>query len=165
MIKTSLEQVAREAGGELVGEGSAEIESVSISTLCPADLFVAVKGEKTDGAFFIEEAYGKGFKAALTHSLDSSCPLPQILVENSVDALSSLAKANLEKRRQRPGFTEIALTGSVGKTTTKEMIASVLSEKYNTLKTSGNLNNEIGLPFTVCNLSVSLNILQKRYIV
>ena len=148
MIKTSLEQVAREAGGKLIGDGKAEIESVSISTLHPADLFVAVKGEKTDGALFIKEAYRKGFKAALTHALDSSCPIPQILVENSVDALSSLAKANLEKRRQRPGFTEIALTGSVGKTTTKDILSQIFSPFAPTVSNTGSFNNELGLPLT-----------------
>lgn len=148
MIKTSLEQVAREAGGELIGGKEAQIESVSISTLCPADLFVAVKGEKTDGSLFIKEAYEKGFKAALTHALDPSCPIPQILVEDSVEALSSLAKANLEKRRQNPGFTEIALTGSVGKTTTKDILFQLFSPFAPTVANSGSFNNELGLPLT-----------------
>ncbi|MBR4399492.1 MAG: UDP-N-acetylmuramoyl-tripeptide--D-alanyl-D-alanine ligase [Aeriscardovia sp.] len=149
MIKASLEEVARESGGRLEGgRGGVEIESVSISTLHPADLFVAVNGEKTDGALFIGEAFKKGFKAALTHAFDPSCPLPQIVVKDSVEALSSLAKANLEKRREKPGFTEIALTGSVGKTTTKDILFQLFSPFAPTVANTGSFNNELGLPLT-----------------
>ena len=149
MIKTSLEQVAREAGGELRGAGrGVEIESVSISTQSLADLFVAVKGEKTDGALFIGEAFKKGFKAALTHAFDLSCPMPQVVVKDSVEALSLLAKKNLEKRREQPGFTEIALTGSVGKTTTKDILFQLFSPFAPTAANTGSFNNELGLPLT-----------------
>ena len=149
MIKTSLEEIASLTGGEIAaGGGALEVESVSISSAVPADLFVAVKGEKTDGALFIGRAFENGFKAALTHSLDPSCPMPQILVKDSVEALSKLAKANLEKRRKKPGFTEIALTGSVGKTITKDILFQLFSPLAPTAANEGSFNNELGLPLT-----------------
>ncbi|MBR6440039.1 MAG: UDP-N-acetylmuramoyl-tripeptide--D-alanyl-D-alanine ligase [Aeriscardovia sp.] len=149
MIKTSLEEIARLTGGELLGGGGARlVESASISTLSPADLFIAVKGEKTDGALYIGKAFENGFKAALTHKADPSCPLPQILVKDSVAALSALAKANLHKRREKPGFCEIALTGSVGKTTTKDILFQLFSPFAPTAANEGSFNNELGLPLT-----------------
>lgn len=160
MIKVSLEEVARKLGGRLKGEGrGVEIESVSISTQSLADLFVAVKGEKTDGALYIKEAFKKGFKAALTHTFDSSCPIPQVIVENSVEALSLLAKFNLEKRREKPGFTEIALTGSVGKTTTKDILFRLFSPFAPTVANTGSFNNELGLPLTCLKVKSDTNFL------
>lgn len=149
MIKTSLEEIVRLTEGKLLG-GSGEVcvESASISTAAPADLFIAVRGEKTDGALFIAKAFENGFKAALTHAPDPLCPMPQIVVKDSVDALSKLAKANLEKRRERPGFTEIALTGSVGKTTTKDILFQLFSPFAPTAANEGSFNNELGLPLT-----------------
>lgn len=149
MIQASLEQIARVTGGRLKGEGrDTEIESVSISTRSPADLFVAVKGEKTDGALFMKDALEKGFKAVLTHSFDPLCPIAQVVVKDSIEALASLAKFNLERRREKPGFTEIALTGSVGKTTTKDILFQLFSPFASTVANSGSFNNELGLPLT-----------------
>ncbi|MBR6439911.1 MAG: UDP-N-acetylmuramoyl-tripeptide--D-alanyl-D-alanine ligase [Aeriscardovia sp.] len=149
MIKTSLEEITRLTGGELLGgAGRTLVGSVSISSAAPADLFVAVRGEKTDGALFIGKAFENGFKAALTHAPDPSCPMPQILVKDTVDALSKLAKANLERRREEPGFTEIALTGSVGKTTTKDILFQLFSPFAPTAANEGSFNNELGLPLT-----------------
>lgn len=113
------------------------------------DLFVAIRGENFDGHDFVCDAANRGASAALVERDIPGCPIPLIKVSDTIRGLQTLASG------YRAEFNPhvVGVTGSVGKTTTKEMIASVLSEKYNTLKTIGNLNNEIGLPFTVCNLS------------
>lgn len=114
----------------------------------PGDLFVAIRGENFDGHDFVNLAAESGAVAALVEREIPNCPIPTLRIEDTVRGLQAIA------RGYRSEFSPhvVGVTGSVGKTTTKEMIASVLSEKYNTLKTIGNYNNEIGLPFTVCNL-------------
>lgn len=114
----------------------------------PGDLFVAIRGEKFDGHDFAKSAAAHGAVAILADREIADCPVPVLRVEDTVRGLQAIA------RGYRKEFSPhvVGVTGSVGKTTTKEMIASVLSQKYFTLKTEGNLNNEIGLPFTVCNL-------------
>jgi len=103
-------------------------------------LFVPLVGENFDGHDYIDMALQKGAAYALTER-DG----PGIKVENTLKALQDLAVY----ARNRFTGAVVAITGSAGKTTTKEMVASVLSQKYNTLKTQGNLNNHIGLPLTL----------------
>lgn len=112
------------------------------------DLFVAIRGEKFDGHDFAASAVENGAVAVLCER-ELEVDVPCLVVEDSIRGLQAIASG------YRAEFFPkvVGVTGSVGKTTTKEMIASVLSEKYNTLKTEGNLNNEIGLPFTVLNLN------------
>lgn len=122
-----------------------EKDNRSIKT---GDLFVAIRGEKFDGHNFAASAVENGAVAVLCER-ELEVGVPCLVVEDSIRGLQAIA------RGYRAEFSPkvVGVTGSVGKTTTKEMIASVLSEKYNTLKTEGNLNNEIGLPFTVLNLN------------
>ena len=112
-------------------------------------IFIALKGEKFDGNDFINEAFEKGAKACIA---DKRAKLKDhknlILVEDTGKALLNLANYY----RSLFSTKIVAITGSVGKTTTKEMIASVLEEDYKTLKTKGNLNNLIGLPKTLFEL-------------
>jgi len=114
----------------------------------PGDLFVCIPGENFDGHDFAAAAREKGAAAALV-SREINVDIPQIKVPDTVLGLQKIA----EGYRKEFDIPVVGVTGSVGKTTTKEMIACVLSEKYNTHKTSGNLNNEIGLPFTVLELN------------
>lgn len=110
-------------------------------------LFVPIKGERVDGHDFIENVFAQGALVTLSEKkLDGKHPY--VLVESSLQAIKDLAEFYL-KQLQIP---VVGVTGSVGKTSTKEMIASVLKQKYNTLKTDGNFNNEIGLPLTVFRL-------------
>lgn len=122
-----------------------EITDISTDTrnLKEGCLFVAISGERFDGHNFIPDALKAGAAAAVSEKEITGCPC--ILVENTRKAYLELASYYRKK------FSPIlvGVTGSVGKTTTKEMIALVLSEKYNCLKTIGNLNNEIGLPKTL----------------
>lgn len=113
-------------------------------------LFVPIVGERFDGHDFLLQAIEHGAIAALwqiDRSLPAEIPegFPVFLVEDTVDGLQHMAKRYLQTITP----TVIAVTGSNGKTTTKDMIACVLSKKFNTHKTAGNLNNHIGLPLTV----------------
>lgn len=125
-------------------------------------LFVALPGERMDGHDFVQSAFDRGAKAALVteriHEMDiQACywqpgaPLAQaerlcIVVPDTLIALQAIARAH---RAGFPACRVIGITGSVGKTTTKELVAAVLRQRYVTLKSPGNRNNEIGLPLTV----------------
>jgi UDP-N-acetylmuramoyl-tripeptide--D-alanyl-D-alanine ligase len=108
-------------------------------------LFVALKGENFDANTFSKEALEKGAKYVIIDNPNYQIDERTLLVEDSLVALQELAKYH----RAYLGLPIIALTGSNGKTTTKELIHAVLSKKYNTLATNGNLNNHIGVPLTL----------------
>ncbi|WKB34915.1 UDP-N-acetylmuramoyl-tripeptide--D-alanyl-D-alanine ligase [Terrilactibacillus sp. S3-3] len=113
-------------------------------------LFVPIAGDRFNGHDFLLQAIENGAKAAMWRE---SMPLPDklpsgfplFLVKDTLEALQSLAKSYLREC----GPKVVAVTGSNGKTTTKDMIESVLSTVYKTYKTQGNLNNHIGLPLTI----------------
>lgn len=117
-------------------------------------VFVAIKGERVDGHDFVQKAAQLGAKAAIVEHavlLDKSVQnkIAQIVVKNSVEALGLLAKHNLVRRRAlNTPFSVIGITGSVGKTTTKDMLNALLSTLGNTVAPVGSFNNEIGLPLT-----------------
>ncbi len=111
----------------------------------PNCIFFALKGEKFDANAFAKEALEKGAKYVVIDNKDYFIDERTLLVENTLIALQELAKFHRLYLR----IPIIALTGSNGKTTTKELIHSVLSKKYNTLATIGNLNNHIGVPLTL----------------
>ncbi|MGB9976749.1 UDP-N-acetylmuramoyl-tripeptide--D-alanyl-D-alanine ligase [Thermovenabulum sp.] len=129
--------------------------SIDSRTINKGDLFIPIRGENHDGHDFIKEAFDKGAAASLCEeeSRDKVKDLaekefPIVLVKDSKIALLDLAGYY---RKQFP-VPFIAITGSVGKTTTKELTASILSTKYKVIKNEGNFNNEIGLPLTLFNL-------------
>jgi UDP-N-acetylmuramoyl-tripeptide--D-alanyl-D-alanine ligase len=146
-MKLLLSEIAKCLGVET--ECETVITSVSTDTrkIEKGSLFICLKGERFDAHDFIPQAAESG-AAAVVSEKDVECSVPVLKVESTHKALLDIAKM------YRKGFDipVVGLTGSVGKTTTKEMIYSVLSEKYNTLKTQGNLNNEIGLPTTLFSL-------------
>lgn len=111
-------------------------------------MFVAIKGEKVDANRFIPAAYEAGALCCMSEDTPQNMGEPYIQVESCLQALKDMAAYY---RTQYP-VKIIGVTGSVGKTTTKEMLASVLSEHYHTLKTQGNFNNEIGVPLTLFRL-------------
>jgi UDP-N-acetylmuramoyl-tripeptide--D-alanyl-D-alanine ligase len=116
-------------------------------------LFVALAGERVDGHEFVLDAVGHGARGAVVRRgwvAPSSVPagVALIRVEDPLAALQSMARW----WRARNDAQVVAITGSIGKTSTKEVVASVLSRRYNTLKSEGNLNNEIGLPLTLLRL-------------
>ncbi len=134
---------------KLVGFEDAEILSVSTDSrkISAGDLFVAIKGENFDGNDYVSSAFSLGAVAALTNKAPDNVPdgCAVIICDDTVAALGKLARAY----RHRINMKTVAITGSVGKTTTKEMIASVLSEKYNVIKTEGNLNTDIGVSLSL----------------
>ena len=111
-------------------------------------VFIATKGEKVDGHKFIPSVFEKGALAVICEELPQEIVGPCILVKDSFDALKKVAMFY----RQQLDLKVVGITGSVGKTSTKEFVAGVLSGKYNVWKTQGNFNNEIGLPLTVLQL-------------
>jgi UDP-N-acetylmuramoyl-tripeptide--D-alanyl-D-alanine ligase len=117
-------------------------------------MFVALQGESFDGHDFISAAVEKGAALVITQKVLAKESLPYIVVEDSLKALQDIAR--YYRRKFRIPF--IAVTGSSGKTTTKDMIASVLSQSFKVLKTEGNFNNAIGLPLTLLKLQDSHEI-------
>lgn len=118
------------------------------------DLYIAIKGENIDGNKFVEEAFEKGAIGALIDEQISEEIVKKysekviIKVENSVNAIQQIAKY----KRSLYDIPVVAITGSVGKTSTKDIIANVISQEYKVLKTEGNFNNHIGLPLTLLKL-------------
>ena len=111
-------------------------------------IFIATKGEKVDGHKFIPSVFEKGALAVICETVPEEITGPCIQVKDSFTALKQVAAFY----RQQLDLKVIGVTGSVGKTSTKEFVAGVLSAKYNVWKTQGNFNNEIGLPLTVLQL-------------
>ena len=123
--------------------------SIDTRTLRLGDLFIAIKGEKTDGHVFVKKAVEKGAAVCLVEHLVDYVPADkQIIVSNTLDALETLA----QYRRMRCSATVIGVTGSSGKTTTKEMIKACLSAQGKTHATAGNFNNQIGVPLTLATM-------------
>ena len=114
------------------------------------DLFVALPGEHHDGHDFIADAVARGARGVMAQRLPDELPaeVSFFKVANSLSALQRLAASSRTKYRVKV----IAITGSVGKTTCKELTAAILSRSYNVLKSEGNLNTEIGLPLTILRL-------------
>jgi len=128
--------------------------SIDSRTVAPEELFFAVRGERHDGHDFVAAALARGAVAAvvsraLVASLpDAALALPLLIAENPLTALQSLA-AHV---RRRWGRTVVAVTGSAGKTTTKEAIAAALGARFRVLKSHGNLNNAFGMPLQLLRL-------------
>lgn len=112
-------------------------------------IFIATKGERVDGHDFIPQVMKKGALAVVCEKAPEDEGIPYILVADSFQALKDIA----EYYRKQLSVKVVGITGSVGKTSTKEFIAGVLSEKYKVLKTEGNFNNEVGLPLTVLRIN------------
>ncbi len=143
--------------------------AVDSRLVIPGSLFVAIPGEQVDGHDFIEEAFKRGASFALiqkdvpasfqtldlrgAQSVPADTPIDLeshlcLRVDNTVSALQQIARF----WRRKLNLRVVGITGSVGKSTTKEMIAEVLGTRYRTLRSPGNLNNEIGLPLTILKL-------------
>jgi UDP-N-acetylmuramoyl-tripeptide--D-alanyl-D-alanine ligase len=150
MEPLSMREVLKATGGRLVkgdAEGSVAGVSTDSRTIKPGELFVCLIGDRFDGHDFIHQAAQKGAKAVLIQRNIDWIPenVSVIEVDNTLAALERLAGYY----RRKFNIPVVAVTGSTGKTTTKDMICNVLSAHYSVLKTEGNLNNEIGLPLTL----------------
>lgn len=151
MKNMTLEKLALVTGGTLVNgahenckkeAGGVYLDSRQVQA---GDIFIATKGERVDGHSFIPGVAEKGALGVICEKEQPELTLPYIMVEDSFTALKMVG----EYYRTQLDIKVVGITGSVGKTSTKEFIAGVLSQKYNVLKTQGNFNNEIGVPLTI----------------
>lgn len=153
MKHMTLREITASCGGTYFGDSESaakEVSSVVIDSrkVTRDSLFVAIRGARVDGHTFIPQTIEAGALCALSEEPLGEVTFPYILVDSCTQALKDLA----EHYRKSLDIKVVGISGSVGKTSTKEMIASVLSQKYNVLKTEGNFNNEIGVPLTIFNL-------------
>jgi UDP-N-acetylmuramoyl-tripeptide--D-alanyl-D-alanine ligase len=150
-MKRTLQDAARVVGGELIGEDRPfGCVSTDSRTLKPGALFVGLRGPNFDGAAFVQAAAAQGAIGALVER-PTPAPLPQVVAPDALRALQEMAKS------WRAQFTlpVIAVAGSNGKTTAKEMTAAILSRMGTCMATHGNLNNHIGVPVTLMRLEAS----------
>lgn len=149
MTGMTISRAAAVCGGRICGEGDlgAELGSVVIDSraVSAGDFFVAYKGERVDGHDYISAAFDKGAVCCLAQRVPEGETRPLILVPDVQTALEQICA---EYRRDLR-LPVIGITGSVGKTSAKEMISAVLSQRLNVLKTDKNLNNQIGVPMTI----------------
>jgi UDP-N-acetylmuramoyl-tripeptide--D-alanyl-D-alanine ligase len=151
-MKLPLWRIAEFVGakGECDQEAVAMGYSIDSRTLNPGDLFIAIAGERFDGHEYVEAVLGKGAVGAVvqTGKKVAGNPTRLLYVEDTLKALQSLGAA----ARRLWGKPLLAVTGSAGKTTTKEILAHILATRFRVMKSSGNLNNHIGLPLQLLKL-------------
>ena len=158
MRNLKIKDILKVTNGELI-VGNGEYECIDYSkdtrTIKKEDCYIGIKGEKFDGNLFWEKALENGASTVIVENVDFSKEnlikwenKNIIKVENSLDALYQIASL----KRDLNKIPVVAITGSVGKTSTKDIIANVVSKKYKTLKTIGNNNNNIGMPLTILRL-------------
>lgn len=158
MKKLTIKEIIKVTKGKLI---SGDIDficknfSKDTRTIQKGDTYIAIKGEKFDGNLFWKQALEKGADCVIVSNiqytqkdLETFKGKVILKVENTLEALYEIARL----KRSFYQIPVIAITGSVGKTSTKDIVASVVSQKYKTLKTIGNNNNNIGLPFTILKL-------------
>ena len=146
----TLKQVAQFCDGSVLPEfANIELTGVSVDsrTVQPGELFIAIQGDNFDGHNFIRTALEKGAAAVMAHKQLGS-GVPAVFVDNTMEALGALARGYRAMR----GCQVIGITGSVGKTTTKEMMADILATTYRTCRTKGNHNNNVGLPLSILSM-------------
>ena len=158
MKNLKVEDILKVTNGKLIiGNEKLECENFSKDTrsIQKGDTYIAIKGEKFDGNIFWKEAFKNGADCIIIQDIEfSNEELKEfenktiIKVEDTMQSLYKIASY----KREINNIPVVAITGSVGKTSTKDMISSVVSQKYKTLKTIGNNNNNIGLPFTILRL-------------
>lgn len=143
----TVKEAAEICDGKLIGDGKEEILSVCIDSRKAekGSMFAALKGERVDGHDYMAKAFELGAACCIAERIPEGVSGDVILVSDVAAALKVLA----ENYRKRFDIPVIGIAGSVGKTTAKEMVASVLSQRYNVLKTEKNLNNELGVPLTI----------------
>lgn len=147
---------ARDWLGARLGGSSVNADEVGFSDVGtdtrkvhPGQLFVALRGERFDGHRFLSDAQSAGAVAAVVEQEDTSVAMPQLVVADTVQALAQLAAGN----RNESTAELVAITGSSGKTTVRQMTGAILARMGSALSTEGNLNNHIGVPLTLFRLA------------
>lgn len=165
MLNLTPSQVAESLGVTLTpGTSSSQAERItSVVTdsrqIEPGSLFVAIKGERVDGHDFLEQVFAAGAAAAIVSREVPGAPGPLILVDDVVAALGQIARAHLERLRGSAPVKVVAVTGSVGKTTTKDLLGQVLAPLGEVITPPASFNNEIGLPLTVLRATPTTKVL------
>ncbi|MFC4224614.1 UDP-N-acetylmuramoyl-tripeptide--D-alanyl-D-alanine ligase [Lysinibacter cavernae] len=166
MITLSLAEIAHAVDGTLVVGDSGTTGSTTLSgeaqtdsrLIEPGQLFVAKRGEDTDGHLFVGAAIDRGAALAIVeHDTDSR--IAQIVVEDAVVALGKLAREVVARLKRDHGLTVIGITGSNGKTTTKNLLNAMLSTAGETVAPVGSFNNEVGAPLTMLQATASTKFL------
>ena len=155
MERFTLAQAAEWIHGEARGEAALTAVTTDSRQIPPEALFLPIKGERFDAHDFIGKAIENGAAAVMSHRENEEYPVPALYVENTSQALLDLAGGY----RTMCGGKVVGVTGSVGKTTTKELLYAVLSQGFRVQKTEGNLNNEIGLPLTLMRMTRDTEVL------
>ena len=158
MMSLTVDEIVRATGGETRCGSNVSFSGVSIDsrTILEGEVFFALKGERFDGHDYIERALLTGSGAVVDHFSESTRKDRTIVqVKDTLEALQDLA-GHMRRKRDMP---VVAITGSNGKTTTKEMTYSILSRSFKVLKNIGNFNNHIGLPLTLTRLTPSDDVI------
>jgi UDP-N-acetylmuramoyl-tripeptide--D-alanyl-D-alanine ligase len=165
-MELALGQIEQETGASLLpgGKNSVALEqlrakkvsgwSIDSRSIAPGDLFFAIKGERFDGHEYVPAAFGKGAVAAVVSEALLEAEGPLFKVQDTILALQQLGR----RARKEWNGSVVGVTGSTGKTSTKDIIAELLGVRYSVSKTIGNLNNHIGLPLTLLRLPGSAEV-------
>ncbi len=150
-IDFTIREIMLAANGTFTGDCTLLDERITTTVIdsrkaVAGSLFIAIKGEKVDGYDYIPAAVENGALCVITNRAYEGFPC--VIVNDPVKAFQDIARAY----RKKLNITVIGITGSVGKTTTKEIVASVLEQKYKVIKTEGNFNNGLGLPLTIMSI-------------
>lgn len=158
MTPLSIAEIVAATGAQIAGDLPIDtiIDAIERDSrrVQPGNLFIAIVGERLDGHAFVANAAEHGATAALVSrdwAATHDAPLPLLMVDEPIAALQRLAAARRAERGE--GLTVIGITGSVGKTSTKEVIASIVDDRFPTYRSPGNLNNEIGLPLSLLDVA------------
>lgn len=150
MISMTASEMAQAVEGVLYGDGAAQAVSTDSRSIPEGSLFVPLKGERFDGHAYIDSALEKGAAGCLCSTLPETLREDRFYIQVADTRLA--LKALASHYRDKFDIPFIQITGSVGKTTTKEMIAAVLSRRFRVHRTAGNFNNDIGVPLTLFGL-------------
>ena len=155
MERFTLAQAAEWTKGETAGDAVLTAVSTDSRRIPQEALFLPLAGERFDGHDFIGKALENGAAAVMSHRACEEYPVPALYVGNTSQALLDLAGGY----RMMCGGSVVGVTGSVGKTTTKELLYAVLAQQFRAEKTEGNLNNEIGLPLTLMRMTKDTEVM------
>ncbi|MBN9188893.1 MAG: UDP-N-acetylmuramoylalanyl-D-glutamate--2,6-diaminopimelate ligase, partial [Microbacterium sp.] len=169
MIALTLAQIAHAVGGVLhpaPGESAETVVSGAVDTdsreIEPGDVFVAKRGEATDGHLYVDAAVASGAVLAIVeHPVAAS--VSQIVVRDAVEALSDLARHVVGTVRAAGSLRIVGITGSNGKTTTKNMLARILRDEGETVAPKASFNNEVGAPLTMLRVTATTRFLVSEF--
>ncbi len=168
MIPLALTDIARAVGGRLLlfGDGPGRVVAGAVDTdsrqIEPGDVFVAKPGAVTDGHRFVSQAAAAGAVLAIVeHPVDA--PIDQIVVPDAVTALADLAREGVARARRVGELHVVGITGSNGKTTTKNMLATILGTVAATVAPRGSFNNEVGAPLTMLRVGETTRYLVSEF--